>query len=267
MTGHDFHGLTEQEPEKRLIRGKKRCSGRDARGRIAVRRRGGGHKRRERMVDLSQRDKGGIPGAVAAIGYDPNRTARIALIHYTDGDKRYVLAPEGLHLGDQIVSAERTKVKIGNRMQLQNIPVGYKVYNVELQIGKGGELVRSAGTAATLLGFDGAYALVQLPSTEVRRVRKECMASIGTLSNPEHNLMRIGKAGRMRWLGRRPEVLGKSMNPVDHPHGGGEGHSPIGLPYPKTPWGKHALGVKTRRKRKPSNVLIIRRRLKKLRKK
>jgi large subunit ribosomal protein L2 len=217
------------------------------------------------MVDFKQIDKAGIPAMVAALEYDPNRTARIALLQYVDGEKRYVLAPEGLKVGDQVVSGPRTKVKLGNRMELQHIPVGYKVFNIEVQMGRGGQIVRSAGTGATLVGFDGDHAILQLPSTEIRKVRKECHATIGTVSNAEHSLINWGKAGRKRWLGRKPTVLGKSMNAVDHPHGGGEGHSSIGLKAPKTPWGKKALGVKTRHEKK-SMELIIRRRSRKRRK-
>lgn len=265
MSVADFSGLTKKRPEKRLSSGKKQNAGRNSAGRVSVRHRGGGHKRLLRDVDFRQTAKMHVPGVVAALEYDPNRTARIALIHYADGDKRYILAPEGLKVGDQVVSGERTKVKTGNRMQLQHIPVGYRVYNVEMKIGRGGQIVRSAGTGATLVGFDQDYAIVQLPSSEIRKVRKECFASIGTVSNVEHNLISIGKAGRVRWMGRRPQVLGKSMNAVDHPHGGGEGHSPVGLVAPKTPWGKKALGVKTRRKRKPTNH-VVRRRLRKKKK-
>lgn len=265
MSVADFSGLTKKRPEKRLSSGKKQNAGRNSAGRVSVRHRGGGHKRLLRDIDFRQTAKMHVPGTVAALEYDPNRTARIALIHYVDGDKRYILAPEGLKVGDQIVSGERTKVKTGNRMQLQHIPVGYRVYNVEMKIGRGGQIVRSAGTGATLVGFDQDYAIVQLPSSEIRKVRKECFASIGTVSNTEHNLISIGKAGRMRWMGRRPQVLGKSMNAVDHPHGGGEGHSPVGLVAPKTPWGKKALGIKTRRKRKPTKH-VVRRRLRKKKK-
>ncbi len=266
MSVADFTGLSKKGPEKSLTKGKHRISGRNNLGRVTVRHRGGGHKRLYRAVDFRQNDKFGIPGTVTALEYDPNRSSRIALINYADGEKRYVLAPEGLLVGDQIVAGPRTKVKIGNRMQLQHIPVGYKICNLELQAGNGGAIVRSAGTAATLIGFDGDHALVQLPSSEMRKVRKECMATIGTMSNPDHNLITLGKAGRKRWLGKKPEVLGKSMNAVDHPHGGGEGHSPIGLKAPKTPWGKKALGVKTRRPSRYSDELIIRRRTKKKRK-
>jgi large subunit ribosomal protein L2 len=267
MSIADFSHLTKTRPEKRLARGKQRSSGRNNLGRITSRRRGGGHKRLLRLVDFRQSDKQGITGRIMTLEYDPNRSAYIALVNYIDGEKRYILAPEGLKVGDEIVCAERTKVKPGNRMRLEHVPVGYRVYNIELNLGKGGQIVRSAGTSAVLVGFDEPHALVQLPSGEMRKVRKECFASIGTVSNPDHHLISIGKAGRMRWMGRKPEVLGKSMNAVDHPHGGGEGHSPIGLKYPKTPWGKHALGVKTRRPNRRSNDLIIRRRIKKKAKK
>lgn len=267
MSIADFSELSHRRPEKSLAVGKKRIAGRMRSGRISVRRRGGGHKRLYRFVDFRGSDKVGVPGVVTAVEYDPNRSARVALVHYADGEKRYVLASSGMRVGQPIVTAERTKVKEGNRMQLQHIPVGYKIYNIELQVGRGGQIVRSAGSFATLMGFDGAYAILTLPSSEVRKVRKECYASIGTVGNAEHNLLSMGKAGRVRWLGRRPKVLGKSMNPVDHPHGGGEGHSPIGLKAPKTPWGKKALGVKTRPLHKSSDMLIVRRRFKKQRKK
>ena len=268
MSIADFSGLQQKKPEKRLTSGKKSISGRNAQGRITVRHRGGGHKRKYRQIDFKRADKQGVPGKVATLEYDPNRSARIALIHYNDGDKRYILCPDGMAVGDEVVCAERTKVKRGNRMQLRYIPSGYKIYNLELQLGKGGQIVRSAGTSATLVGpsDDEKYIIVELPSGEVRKVHVECYASIGTVGNAEHNLVRIGKAGRQRWLGRRPQVLGKSMNAVDHPHGGGEGHSPIGLKSPKTPWGKKALGVRTRAQKKISDRLIVRsRRLKKRR--
>lgn len=265
MSVADFSDLSKSRPEKSLVSGRKRLSGRDNKGRVSIRHRGGGHKRLFRDVDFRQNKKMGIPATVRALEYDPNRTARLALLYYVDGSKSYVLAPEGLKVGDTIVSGERTKAKVGNRMQLQHIPVGFRIFNIEVQIGQGGAMVRSAGTGATLVGLDGDYAILQLPSSEIRKVRKECMATIGTVSNVDHNLISWGKAGRRRWLGRKPEVLGKSMNAVDHPHGGGEGHSPIGLKAPKTPWGKKALGVKTRDMRK-SMHLILRRRVKKKRK-
>jgi len=263
MTIADFSGLTKKRPEKRLSHGKKRISGRNNLGRVTVRHRGGGHKRLLRDIDFKQRDKQNITGRVAALEYDPNRSAYIALIHYVDGEKRYILAADGLKVDDEIVAADRTKVKPGNRMQLLNVPVGYRVYNIEMQLGRGGQIVRSAGSSAVLVGYDAPYALVELPSGEMRKIRGECYASIGTVSNPDHHLINIGKAGRNRWLGKKPQVLGKSMNPVDHPHGGGEGHSPIGLKAPKTPWGKPALGVKTRRRKLRSNALIVRDRRKK----
>ena len=268
MTIMDFSDLTAKRPEKRLTHGKQAISGRNNYGRITTRHRGGGHKRLYRMIDFKRIDKAGVPGTVTAIEYDPNRSARIALVYYVDGDKRYILAPDGLKVGHQVVCADRTKVKLGNCMQMQHIPLGYKVHNVELQRGRGGQIVRSAGAGATIVGHDGDFILLQLPSTEMRKVRKECFATIGIVGNLEHNLVSIGKAGRSRWLGHRPQVLGKSMNAVDHPHGGGEGHAPIGLrDGPKTPWGKPARGVKTRTRKKVSNKWIIRRRIKKPRKK
>jgi large subunit ribosomal protein L2 len=263
MSIADFSGLTKKKPEKSLTRGKKSCSGRNSHGHVTIRRRGGGHKRKDRNVDFDRTDKLSITGNVKSIEYDPNRSARIALIFYSDGEKRYILAPEGLKEGDKVVCGERTKVKVGNRMQLNNIPVGFKIYNVQISLGKKGAVVRSAGSSAILRSLDGPYAHVQLPSGEVRYVHKECYASIGTVSHSEHSLIRIGKAGRKRWMGRRPKVLGKSMNAVDHPHGGGEGHSPIGLKHPKTPWGKCAYGVRTRKRKNPTNKWIVRRRPKK----
>lgn len=267
MTIADFSDLTKKRPEKGLVMGKKRTSGRDGKGQVSVRHRGGGHKRLLRDVDFRQTDKSGIPGVVTALEYDPGRSARIILVQYTDGEKRYHLAPQDLAVGDSVVSGERTKVKVGNRMQIQHIPVGYKIFNLEMQAGKGGQIVRSAGTAATLVGLDGDFAIIELPSGEMRKIRKECAATIGVVSNPDHNLINIGKAGRIRWMGRRPQVLGTAMNAVDHPHGGGEGHTSIGLKGPKTPWGKKALGVKTRKNKKKSSNLIIRRRVKKNKKK
>lgn len=266
MTIADFSWLTKKAPEKSLVHGKQRSSGRDNKGRVSSRFRGGGHKRLYRIIDFRQTSKFGIPAKVVALEYDPNRSARIALLHYVDGEKRYVLAAEGLKVGDQVVAGERTKVRIGNRMQLQHIPVGYHIFNVEMQMGRGGQIVRSAGTGATLVGLDEPHAILQLPSGEIRKVRKECFATIGMVSNGEHNLINYGKAGRMRWLGRKPHVLGKSMNAVDHPHGGGEGHATIGLVAPKTPWGKKAMGIKTRSYRKSSTLIVRRRTHKKKRK-
>lgn len=267
MSIADFSGLTKKRPERSLTAGKQRISGRNNLGRVTVRHRGGGHKRLLRFVDFKQNDKQGVGGRVAAIEYDPNRSAYIALVHYKDGEKRYILAPEGLKVDDEVVCAERTKVKPGNRMLLEHVPVGYRIYNIEMQPGRGGQIVRSAGASAVLVGFDSPFSIVQLPSGEMRKIRSCCYASIGSVSNPDHHLINIGKAGRNRWLGKKPEVLGKSMNAVDHPHGGGEGHSPIGLKHPKTPWGKPALGVKTRRHNLKSDDLIIRRRIKKKAKK
>jgi large subunit ribosomal protein L2 len=268
MTIADFSDLTPKRPEKRLVHGQSAISGRNNYGRITTRHRGGGHKRLYRLIDFKRIGKKGVPGTVVALEYDPNRSARIALVHYVDGDKRYILAPDGLKVGQQVVCAERTKVKLGNCMQMQYIPMGYKVHNVELQRGRGGQIVRSAGTSATLVGLDGDFVLLQFPSTEMRKVSKECFATIGTVGNIDHNLVSVGKAGRSRWLGHRPQVLGKSMNAVDHPHGGGEGHSPVGLKGgPKTPWGKPARGVKTRHPKKVSNQWIVRCRIKKPRKK
>src|SRR3989344_5825492 len=267
MSVADFSDLSKKKPEKGLTSGKKRISGRNSAGRVSIRHRGGGHKRRYRFVDFRQNDKVNVPGTVAALEYDPNRTARIMLVHYLDGDKRYHLAPEGIKAGDTVVSGERTKVKPGNRMFLKHIPEGYKIYNIEITLGRGGAIVRSAGTSATLVGFDGEFAIVELPSGEMRKVLSGCSASIGTVSNLDHSLIRVGKAGRTRWMGRRPQVLGKSMNAVDHPHGGGEGHSPIGSKRgPMTPWGKKARGVKTRQRKKRSTDLIMRRRIRKKRK-
>jgi large subunit ribosomal protein L2 len=263
MTVADFSHLAKKKPEKKLTRGRKRLSGRNNQGHVTIRRRGGGHKRLNRIVDFDRTDKLGIPAVIRAIEYDPGRSAWIALAVYRDGEKRYVIAPEGMKAGDQIVCGGRTRVKTGNRMQLKNIPVGFKIYNVQIELGKKGTVCRSAGSSATLASLEGEYAQVELPSREVRYVHKDCYASIGTVSHSEHNLITIGKAGRMRWMGRRPKVLGKSMNPVDHPHGGGEGHSPIGLKNPKTPWGKPALGVPTRRAKSPTNRWIVRRREKK----
>ncbi len=265
MTIADFSGLSKKPTEKSLLSGKKRSSGRNSSGQVTIRHRGGGHKQRLRMVDFKATDKAGIPAKVAALEYDPNRTAYIALLFYADGEKRYMLAPDGLKVGDTIVCADRTKAKLGNRMQLQHIPQGFKIHNIQMQQGREGACVRSAGASATLVGFDELYAIISLPSGEVRKFHKACYATIGTVSNPEHSLVKIGKAGRIRWMGRRPQVLGKSMNPVDHPHGGGEGHVSLGR-APRTPWGKLAMGVKTRAIKKASNSLIVRRRVQKRRK-
>ncbi|PIP18147.1 MAG: 50S ribosomal protein L2 [Parcubacteria group bacterium CG23_combo_of_CG06-09_8_20_14_all_35_9] len=258
----DFKDITKKEPEKLLIRIKKRTGGRNSQGRISVRHRGGGEKKYYRLVDF-KRDKFDIPAKVEAIEYDPNRSSRIALIVYRDGERRYIIAPQDLKVGDEIVSSKgRVEIKIGNRMSLENIPVGFMVYNIELVPGQGGKIVRSAGARATTMAIEGKYAQLKLPSGEVRLLPRKCMATIGEVSNPDHRHIKLGKAGRSRHLGIRPSVRGKAMNPVDHPHGGGEGHNPIGLKKPKTPWGKPALGVKTRKKKKWSNKFIIKRRTK-----
>ena len=254
--------LTKKEPEKKLLLPLKKKAGRSSSGRITVRHRGGGVKRLYRIVDFGQ-EKINVPAKVIAIEYDPNRTSFIALLEYQDGEKRYRLAPHNLKIGDEIICAEKAEIKIGNRMKLKNIPVGTEVYNIELEPGKGGKLVRGAGTSAKVLSKEEDYVVLQLPSSEIRKVSEECFASIGTVSCPEHRFVKIGKAGRMRHKGIRPTVRGSAMGASDHPHGGGEGRAPIGLKYPKTPWGKPAKGVKTRKKNKVSDKLIISRRKKK----
>lgn len=259
MIGQNFDEITKSRPERSLVRGKSSSGGRNATGRITLRFRGGGHKRRYRFIDF-RRDKDGVPAKVVAIEYDPNRSARIALLHYADGEKRYILAPLGLEVGQTVMSGPDADIRVGNALPLRYIPVGAVVHNVELHIGKGGQLARAAGTSAQLVAKEEPYATLRLPSGEMRMVHWECRATIGQVGNVEHENEVIGKAGRKRWLGRRPRQRGLSMNPVDHPHGGGEGKAPIGMPTPKTPWGKPALGVKTRKRNKPSDRLIIRRR-------
>ncbi|MGB4476991.1 MAG: 50S ribosomal protein L2 [Bacillota bacterium] len=258
MTVSDFSDLTTSKPEKSLLAPLKKTGGRNAYGRITARHRGGGHKRMYRIIDF-KRDKDGIPAKVATIEYDPNRSARIALLHYADGEKRYILVPNGLKVGDTVVSGPDADIKPGNALPLANIPVGTIIHNIELRPGKGGQLVRAAGTGAQLMAKEGDYAHVRFPSGEVRLIRLECRATIGQVGNVEHENITIGKAGRSRWLGRRPHTRGLAMNPVDHPHGGGEGRSPIGRKTPVTPWGYPTLGYKTR-KPKPSDKLIVRRR-------
>jgi len=261
-TGIDYKKIiTTQKPYKPLVKLLKKKAGRNKQGKITVRHRGGGHKRRYRVIDF-KRDKFDIPAKVETIEYDPNRSTFIALVKYEDGEKRYILAPQNLKVGDTIISGEKTPLKSGNRMILKNIPVGTSVYNIELIPGKGGQIVRSAGAGAQVTATEGGYTRLTLPSSEIRMIPANAMASIGTLSNPEHRFVNKGKAGRSRWLGRRPTVRGSAMNPVDHPHGGGEGRAPIGLKSPKTPWGKKAQGVKTRKKKKYSDKFIIRRRKK-----
>ena len=258
MTGSTFEEITKKEPEESLIVPLKRKAGRNNQGKITVRHRGGGAKRMLRIVDF-KRDKINTPGKVIAIEYDPNRSARIALIEYTDGERRYILAPLGLAVGDTILSGEAGEIKPGNALPLKKIPIGTIIHNLELQPGKGGQLVRSAGAVAQVMGKEDSYVLVRLPSGEVRKFLDRCMATIGQVGNIDHQNINLGKAGRSRWLGIRPTVRGSAMSPRDHPHGGGEGRSPRGM-QPKTLWGKPALGVKTRKKNKPSDRLIVKRR-------
>jgi len=258
MSSSTFEEITKTKPEKSLLLPLKKKAGRNNRGRITVRHRGGGAKRRLRIIDF-KRDKLGVPGRVAAIEYDPNRSARIALIYYADGEKRYILAPSGLSVGDVIKSGNDAEVKPGNALPLKLIPTGTQIHSVELEVGRGGQLVRSAGAAAQLMAKEGEYALVRLPSGEVRRIRSDCLATIGQVGNVDHRGINFGKAGRKRWLGWRPTVRGSAMNPRDHPHGGGEGRAPIGMPGPKTPWGKPAMGYRTR-KSKASDKMIVKRR-------
>jgi ribosomal protein L2, bacterial/organellar len=258
MTVYTFEEITKSKPEKSLIVPLKSTGGRNNQGRITARHRGGGHKRMYRLIDF-RRDKDGIPAKVAAIEYDPNRSARIALLHYADGEKRYIIAPVGLAVGDTVESGENADIRPGNALPLRNIPVGTLVHNIELRPGKGGQLARSAGAAAQLMAKEGNYATLRLPSGEFRMVHLECRATVGQVGNVEHENIVIGKAGRARYLGRRPHTRGVAMNPVDHPHGGGEGKAPVGMPSPMTPWGKPTLGYRTRRNKK-SDAMIIRRR-------
>ena len=258
MSGSTFSELTKKEPEKKLLRPNPKTAGRNVHGKITMRRRGGGAKRNYRIIDF-KREKDGIPARVASIGNDPNRSARLALLHYADGEKRYILAPSELNVGNTVMSGTGADIKPGNALMLRDIPTGTIIHNIELIPGRGGQLVRSAGAGAQLMAKEGNYAHVRLPSGEVRLVRLECKATIGQVGNVEHEIITIGKAGRTRHLGRRPKVRGKAMNPVDHPHGGGEGRAPIGMPSPVTPWGKPTLGYRTRKK-KPSDKLIVRRR-------
>jgi len=256
--GASFEELSKVAPEKNLLTPLKRKSGRNSRGVITVRHRGGGSKRKLRIIDFS-RDKIGIPGKVASIEYDPNRSARIALIHYVDGEKRYILAPLGLEIGDTIKAGDEVEIKPGNALPLGSIPVGTLVHDIELEPGKGGQIVRSAGNAAQVMSRESKYVLLRLPSGELRKFHHRCRATIGQIGNVNHENIKFGKAGCKRWLGIRPSVRGSAMSPRDHPHGGGEGRTPIGLKHPKTPWGKPALGYKTRR-RKVSDKMIVRRR-------
>ncbi|MBO0420592.1 50S ribosomal protein L2 [Vagococcus fluvialis] len=259
MTGSDFAEITTSTPEKSLLQPLKKNAGRNNQGKITVRHQAGGHKRQYRLIDF-KRNKDNVVGTVKTVEYDPNRSANIALIHYTDGVKAYILAPKGLKVGDRIESGENADIKIGNALPLNNIPVGTVVHNIELKPGKGGQLIRSAGTSAQVLGNEGKYTLVRLNSGEVRMILGTCRATVGTVGNEQHELINIGKAGRSRWMGKRPTVRGSVMNPNDHPHGGGEGKAPIGRPSPMSPWGKPTLGYKTRSKKAKSDKLIVRRR-------
>jgi large subunit ribosomal protein L2 len=258
MLGDTFGDITKDRPEKALLKPLTKKGGRNVQGRITVRHRGGGAKRHYRIIDF-KRDKQDVPAKVAAIEYDPNRSARIALLHYRDGEKRYILAPLGVKVGDYLQAGSSAEIRPGNALPMRNIPLGTLIHNIEMQPGRGGQLVRSAGASAQLMAKEGDYVQVRLPSGEVRRVRAECMATVGQLSNVDHENLKLGKAGKKRHLGWRPTVRGSAMTPRDHPHGGGEGRSPIGLPGPKTPWGKPALGYKTRRNKR-SDRWIVRRR-------
>jgi len=258
MTGSTFEEVTRLKPERSLVRPLRKRAGRNVYGRITVRHRGGGHKRQYRVIDF-KRDKEGIPARVDSIEYDPNRSARIALLVYADGEKRYIIAPLGLQVGDVVRNGSGAEIRAGNALSLEQIPLGTMVHNIELQAGRGGQIARSAGTSAQVLAKEGNYVTLRLPSGEVRLVRKECMATIGQVGNVDHGNVKLGKAGRKRWRGFRPAVRGSAMSPRDHPHGGGEGRTPIGMPSPKTPWGKKTLGKKTRRN-KATEKYIVRRR-------
>ena len=259
MSGYDFKEITTSTPEKSLTVSLKKNAGRNAQGKITVRHHGGGSRRKYRIIDF-KRNKDGIPATVKTIEYDPNRTANIALVCYADGEKRYILAPVGLKVGQTIMNGETAEVRVGNCMELKDMPVGTQIHNIEMYPGHGGQLVRAAGVSAQLMAKEGKYVIIRMPSGEMRMVPIICRASIGQVGNTEHNLVNIGKAGRKRHMGIRPTVRGSVMNPNDHPHGGGEGRAPVGRPGPCTPWGKPALGYKTRKKNKQSNKMIIRRR-------
>ncbi|WP_270371589.1 50S ribosomal protein L2 [Aerococcus urinaeequi] len=259
MSGSDFSEITKTTPEKTLLESQSKRAGRNNNGRITVRHHGGGHKQAYRIIDF-KRNKDNVEGLVKAIEYDPNRSANIALIHYTDGIKTYIIAPKGLQVGARITSGEAADIKVGNALPLKNIPVGTLVHNIETKPGKGGQLVRSAGASAQVLGKEDKYVLIKLTSGEVRMILGTCRATIGVVGNEQHSLINVGKAGRSRWAGKRPTVRGSVMNPNDHPHGGGEGKAPVGRPSPMTPWGKPARGIKTRDKNARSNKLIVRRR-------
>ena len=259
MTSSDFAEITKTKPEKTLLESQSHTAGRNSYGHITVRHRGGVHKQKYRIIDF-KRNKDNAKAVVKAIEYDPNRTANIALLHYTDGIKAYILAPKGLKVGDIVESGDEVDIKPGNALALKNIPTGTAIHNIELKPGKGGQLVRSAGASAQVLGVDGDYTLIRLQSGEVRKILSSCRATIGVVGNEQHSLIQLGKAGRKRWLGKRPQSRGSVMNPNDHPHGGGEGKAPVGRPQPMTPWGKKARGIKTRDIKKASEKLIIRHR-------
>lgn len=261
MTVSDFAEITKVEPEKSLLAPLSKTGGRNAHGKITIRHRGGGMKRKYRIIDF-KRNKDGVPAKVASIEYDPNRTANIALLHYVDGEKRYIIAPHGLKVGEMVESGANADIKVGNALALRNIPVGTVIHNIEMKPGKGGQIARSAGNSAQLMAKEGKYALLRLPSGEIRKILIDCKATIGGVGNIEHENINIGKAGKTRKLGIRPTVRGSAMNPNDHPHGGGEGRTPIGRPSPVTPWGKPTIGYKTRDKNKESNKYIISRRKK-----
>jgi large subunit ribosomal protein L2 len=258
MTSYTFDEITKGTPERSLIKPLKKRGGRNSYGRITVRHRGGGHKRKVRVVDF-KREKHNVPAKVAAIEYDPNRSARLALLHYADGEKRYIIAPLEVGVGDTIVSGLDAEVRPGNALPIANIPTGTMIHNIEMQEGKGGQMVRAAGSSAQLMAKEGDYAQVRLPSGEVRMVRQACFATIGQIGNVDHGNIKLGKAGRKRNMGIRPTVRGSAMNPNDHPHGGGEGRSPIGMPGPKSPWGQPTLGFKTRRNKKTDKYIVRRR--------
>jgi large subunit ribosomal protein L2 len=260
-TASDFKDLTKKDPERKLLEKKTSTGGRNNHGRITTRFRGGGHKQRYRIIDF-KRNKIGVPAKVAAIEYDPNRSARIALLHYADGEKRYILSPDGLKVGDQVISGAKADIQPGNSLRIRNIPPGTAIHNIELRRGKGGQLVRSAGTAAQLMAKDGDYAQLRLPSGEIRRVHMDCRATVGQVSNTDHGNISWGKAGRSRWFGRRPHNRGVTMNPVDHPMGGGEGRSSGGR-HPCSPWGQLAKGLKTRKNKRTDNMIVRRRKKKK----
>jgi large subunit ribosomal protein L2 len=258
MTGHSFEEITKSTPERSLTEALRKHGGRNSSGRVTVRHRGGGHKRRYRVIDF-KRNKFDVTAEVIAIEYDPNRTSRIALLQYEDGERRYIIAPLGLKVGDRVASGEKAQLRIGDALEIRDIPVGTLIHNIELLPGKGGQLARSAGASAQLLAKEGKYAQVRMPSGEMRLINDQCMATIGQVGNTDHSNVKLGKAGRTRWLGIRPTVRGSAMDPASHPHGGGEGRSPIGMPGPKTPWGKPALGKRTRTNHRTDKFIVRRR--------